>query len=106
MNNDDETISGIVRKQRLRPSVERRPIVMKPRILVVEDDARTAASVALYLRHGGYDVVTAATGSEALDEIGRALPDLIVLDLMLPGRERPRGVPRACASGARCRSSC
>ena len=57
---------------------------MKARILVVEDDPRTAASVALYLRHGGYDVVTAATGSEALDEIGRALPDLLVLDLMLP----------------------
>ena len=32
---------------------------MKARILVVEDDPRTAASVALYLRHGGYDVVTA-----------------------------------------------
>jgi DNA-binding response OmpR family regulator len=57
---------------------------MKPRILVVEDDERTAASVALYLRHGGYDVTTASTGREALEEIGRAMPDLLVLDLMLP----------------------
>jgi DNA-binding response OmpR family regulator len=57
---------------------------MKPRILVVEDDERTAASVALYLRHGGYDVTTAGTGREALEEIGRAMPDLLVLDLMLP----------------------
>jgi DNA-binding response OmpR family regulator len=57
---------------------------MKPRILVVEDDERTSASVALYLRHGGYDVTLAGTGREALDEIGRALPDLLVLDLMLP----------------------
>jgi DNA-binding response OmpR family regulator len=57
---------------------------MKPRILVVEDDARTSASVALYLRHGGYDVVTAATGLEALEAIGRQRPDLLVLDVMLP----------------------
>jgi DNA-binding response OmpR family regulator len=33
---------------------------MKGRILVVEDDARTSASIALYLRHDGFDVVTAA----------------------------------------------
>jgi DNA-binding response OmpR family regulator len=58
--------------------------VPKPRILVVDDDARTSASVSLYLRHGGYDVVTAASGAEALDLIGASPPDLLVLDLMLP----------------------
>jgi DNA-binding response OmpR family regulator len=58
---------------------------MKGRILVVEDDPRTSASIALYLRHDGFDVVTAADGASALEEAGRAMPDLVVLDLMLPG---------------------
>jgi DNA-binding response OmpR family regulator len=56
----------------------------KSRILVVEDDPRTSAAVALYLRHGGYDVATAASGLAALDEAARTPPDLVVLDLMLP----------------------
>jgi DNA-binding response OmpR family regulator len=58
---------------------------MKGRILVVEDDARTSASIALYLRHDGFEVVTAADGATALAEAGRRMPDLVVLDLMLPG---------------------
>jgi len=57
---------------------------MKGRILVVEDDPRTLASIALYLRHDGYDVATAADGASGLAAIGRAMPDLLVLDLMLP----------------------
>ena len=90
---------------------------MKPRILIVEDDPRTAASVALYLRHAGYDVAEAADGLAAL-EAGRAsVPDLVVLDLMLPGldgmevcRTLRRGRCRAGdhADGARAwkRTSC
>ena len=58
---------------------------MKPRILVVEDDARTSASVALYLRHAGYDVEEASSGTEALERVAAASPDLLVLDVMLPG---------------------
>jgi DNA-binding response OmpR family regulator len=56
----------------------------RARILVVEDDPRTAASLALYLKHGGYDVETAGTGAAALDLAARTPPDLVVLDLMLP----------------------
>jgi DNA-binding response OmpR family regulator len=59
-------------------------MIAKPRILVVEDDPRTAASVALYLRHGGYEVDLAADGAAALDAAARTAPDLIVLDVMLP----------------------
>jgi DNA-binding response OmpR family regulator len=61
------------------------PVMPKPRILVVEDDPRTASSIALYLRHGGYDVVVAGTGPDALTEAVRQPPDLLVLDVMLPG---------------------
>jgi DNA-binding response OmpR family regulator len=58
---------------------------MKSRILVVEDDPRTSASVALYLRHAGYDVDVAASGPEALERAAATAPDLLVLDVMLPG---------------------
>lgn len=57
---------------------------MPGRILVVEDDPRIAASVALYLRHGGYDVDIASTGSAALNQSVVSRPDLVVLDLMIP----------------------
>ena len=58
----------------------------RPRILVVDDDAKTVASVRLYLEHAGFQVAEAVDGREAL-RIARAnpTPDLIVLDLMLPG---------------------
>ena len=58
---------------------------MKPRILIVEDDPRTAASVALYLRHAGYEVAEARDGMSAIDAAIAQRPDLVVLDLMLPG---------------------
>ena len=58
----------------------------KPLILVVDDDAKTVASVRLYLEHAGCEVVSAADGREALVRAEAApKPDLIVLDLMLPG---------------------
>jgi DNA-binding response OmpR family regulator len=53
-------------------------------VLVVEDEASIASFVSLYLKNAGYDVRTAATGSEALTAVGSAQPSLIVLDLMLP----------------------
>ncbi|HVR38952.1 MAG TPA: response regulator transcription factor, partial [Thermoanaerobaculia bacterium] len=57
---------------------------MRRRILLVEDDAKTRATIELYLRHEGYDVATAADGERAL-ELARELdPHLVVLDLMLP----------------------
>lgn len=55
------------------------------RILVVEDDPRTSAAVALYLRHAGYDVCEEADGNAALARATAWLPDLMILDLMLPG---------------------
>ena len=58
----------------------------KPLILVVDDDAKTAAAVRLYLEHAGFEVVTASDGPTALVRACAVpIPDLIVLDLMLPG---------------------
>jgi len=55
------------------------------RILVVDDDRKTVATIALYLRNSGHTVVEAYSGSEAVELYRAQSPDLIVLDLMLPG---------------------
>ncbi|MEQ1804841.1 MAG: phosphate regulon transcriptional regulator PhoB [Burkholderiaceae bacterium] len=56
------------------------------RILVVEDEPAIAELVSLNLRHAGHDVVLAASGEQAQNEIDAVLPDLVVLDWMLPGQ--------------------
>jgi two-component system phosphate regulon response regulator PhoB len=56
------------------------------RILVVDDEPDITALVAYHLARAGYRVKTAATGPEALEAVQADPPDLIVLDLMLPGR--------------------
>src|SRR3954449_12251062 len=53
-------------------------------VLVVEDEASIASFVALYLKNAGYTVRTATTGGEALAQVNAQLPDMIILDLMLP----------------------
>jgi DNA-binding response OmpR family regulator len=53
-------------------------------VLVVEDDAAIADVVVRYLEREGFDVVLATAGDLAIDAIDRSLPDLLVLDLMLP----------------------
>jgi DNA-binding response OmpR family regulator len=55
-----------------------------PSILVVEDEGSIASFVSLYLKNAGYTVRTAANGSEALAQVAAQMPNLIVLDLMLP----------------------
>jgi DNA-binding response OmpR family regulator len=54
-------------------------------ILVVDDEATVREVVRRYLQREGYLVVEAADGFEALDALREAQPDLIILDLMLPG---------------------
>lgn len=56
-----------------------------PRVLVVEDEPDIAALVADQLAREGFRVETSSTGPEALHAAGREIPDLIVLDRMLPG---------------------
>lgn len=54
------------------------------RILVVEDDLKTANLIGLYLRQAGYDVELAHNGYAGLEIARTTQPDLVVLDLMLP----------------------
>ncbi len=55
------------------------------KVLVVDDDVKTVELVKLYLNRDGYRVITAYDGNEALKLARENQPDLIVLDLMLPG---------------------
>jgi DNA-binding response OmpR family regulator len=59
--------------------------VRRASVLVVEDDAKTAELVALYLSHAGHRVSTERSGTLALDRLRAESFDLLVLDIMLPG---------------------
>lgn len=56
------------------------------RILVVEDESAIAELVAINLRHAGHEVTVAADAGQAQREVDAVLPDLVVLDWMLPGQ--------------------
>jgi DNA-binding response OmpR family regulator len=58
---------------------------MAGRVLVVDDDETVRDVVRRYLEHAGYEVAVAGDGETALEQVARQIPDLIVLDLMLPG---------------------
>jgi DNA-binding response OmpR family regulator len=59
--------------------------VAPARILVVDDEENIRALVETYLRNDGYDVVTAATGEDAVEKVATTAPDLVILDVRLPG---------------------
>ncbi len=54
------------------------------KILVVDDEKRIVHFIRLNLEHDGFDVLTAYDGSEALKRVREDLPDLVLLDVMLP----------------------
>lgn len=57
----------------------------KPKILVVEDEEAILLGLEENLNYAGYDVITATDGPSGLEKAGGEGPDLVVLDLMLPG---------------------
>lgn len=54
------------------------------RVLVVDDDEAVRRSLTYALRRDGYQVSVAADGVQAMDELGRARPEVIVLDVLVP----------------------
>ena len=56
----------------------------KPRILVVDDDANIRELLTQEFTEAGYQVSVAANGREAIAEVRRERPDLVVLDVMMP----------------------
>lgn len=57
------------------------------RVLVVDDDAALAEMLQIVLQASGFETSWVARGDEAVDEFQRFHPDLVLLDLMLPGRD-------------------
>ncbi len=60
---------------------------MEKKILVIEDDPATSRLVDYSLRHAGYQVITSSNGLEGLRKAHSESPDLVILDVMLPGMD-------------------
>ena len=59
---------------------------MGKRVVLVEDELNIAEAIRFLLSREGWRVETLANGSSALKVIRKAMPDLVMLDVMLPGR--------------------
>ena len=57
---------------------------MAHKILAVDDEKHIVRLVQINLQKEGYDVVTASTGREALEQVERENPDLVIMDVMMP----------------------
>ena len=57
---------------------------MRPKILAVDDEPDALELIEFNLKNSGFDVITAQDGKEALNQVRKKAPDLILLDLMLP----------------------
>ena len=60
---------------------------MKPRILVIDDEAGIRDSMRMILEYEGYECLLAATGPEGLQMAEREAPDLVFLDIKMPGMD-------------------
>ena len=59
---------------------------MSRKVLLIEDEPNIIEAIRFLLSRDGWNVHTHANGSDAVEEVARVTPDLLVLDMMLPGR--------------------
>jgi DNA-binding response OmpR family regulator len=59
---------------------------MTRKILIADDEANIVISLEFLMKREGYEVSVARDGNEALEAIRRDRPDLVLLDVMMPGR--------------------
>ena len=76
------------------------------KILVVDDQDKVRQLVSVTLAIGPYEVLTASNGEEALELARAARPDMVLLDIQMPGRFDGLEVCRMLKSDARTRSAC
>jgi DNA-binding response OmpR family regulator len=57
----------------------------KSRLLIIDDDPETALEIKKLLKSEEYEIFYAANGEEGLKKLGKVKPDIILLDLVLPG---------------------
>ena len=60
---------------------------LPPLVLIVDDERRNRQLLEVMLRPEGYRLATAATGEEAIELMAHTRPDLVVLDVMMPGMD-------------------
>ena len=60
---------------------------MAKKILVVDDETELVNFLQIRLEHGGYEVITAYDGENGLKKAKAEIPDLIILDIMMPGMD-------------------
>jgi two-component system OmpR family response regulator len=78
----------------MRATVNETARLLKARLLVVDDEATIRELLAGSLRFAGYEVATAASGTEAVRAAAAARPDLILLDVMMPDGDGFEAVQR------------
>ena len=71
----------------------------KQRILVVDDEERIVRMIRLNLEHDGFTVIEANNGMQAINQIREKLPNLVILDVMMPGIESRRAGHFFCRVG-------
>jgi DNA-binding response OmpR family regulator len=59
----------------------------KKRVLIVDDERAILTVLGIRLRVSGYDVVTASNGEQALDLVKSRCPDIVLLDVIMPGMD-------------------
>lgn len=59
--------------------------VSKPKVLVIDDEENVCELITLYFEKAGYDVVSSGDGNEGIEMVRSQKPDIVILDLMLPG---------------------
>lgn len=74
----------------------------KPSVMVVEDFDDTRQLIAFELRREGYEVIEVSDGREAVEAVRRRCPDLVLLDLSLPGCDGLSAAFRMREVGAMC----
>ena len=70
---------------------------------MVDDERAIRRLLRLYLTDAGFTVAEAPDGEEAIEQVRRGGIDLVLLDLMLPGHGRLRGLPAAARDRVACR---
>jgi two-component system response regulator MprA len=75
-------------------------------LLLVDDDASIRRMLERTLSAEGYDMTAVADGGAALAGVERSMPDLIVLDVAMPGVDGLAVTHRLRGKGSACRSSC
>ena len=68
---------------------------MPKKVLLIDDDENTVKYLSVALKQNGYEAVGAHDGKAGFEKVGESNPDLIVLDIMMPQKDRMGCIPAA-----------